>query len=220
MRRALRFAAGLALLLVAGCATVPRTVELSPAQQAQAEAAQNARDAALRGQPRWSLEGRIAVSANGKGGSGRIDWLQDGPAYEIALSAPVTRQSWRLSGDAANGQARLEGIEGGPRSGPDAQALLRETTGWTIPVRLLPQWVRGLVADDAGPAQAVEYGADGRLLRIAQGGWVIDYPEWQAAAPGQPAMPRRIIARGTGGDASVRLVIDAWHLVPATTGSD
>jgi hypothetical protein len=50
---------------------------------------------------------------------------------------------------------------------------------------------------------------------------VIEYPEWQPpAAPGQPEMPRRILARGTDGDASVRLVIDAWHLAPAGAGGD
>lgn len=202
-------AALLALGLLAGCASVPRPAELSPAQRAQAQAAQQARETALRARPAWTLEGRIAVSAGGKGGSGRIDWTQDGTGYEIALSAPVTRQSWRLTGDTATGVGRLEGLEGGPRTGPDAQALLREATGWTIPVGLLPHWVRGMAAQGAQPPEHVDYGADGQLLRLHQAGWAIEYPEWFPARDGALPMPRRIVARQ--GDATVRLVVDGWQ---------
>jgi hypothetical protein len=61
------------------------------------------------------------------------------------------------------------------------------------------------------PAQET-WSADGRLASIAQIGWVIDYPEWREAGPGHPEMPRRIVARRTGADASVRVVVDAWRL--------
>src|SRR5690606_1661679 len=100
---------------------------------AAAEAREAQRRLWLDARPDWELQGRLAVSQAGKGGSGRIDWRQRGPRYEISLSAPVTRQSWRLSGDGAG--ARLEGLEGGPREGPDASRLLWEATGWIIPVQ-------------------------------------------------------------------------------------
>ena len=123
----------------------------------------------------------------------------------MALSAPVTRQSWRLSGDDAG--ARLEGIEGGPREGRDAAQLLREATGWEIPVVALAEWVRGVRAQALGPAR-VAYGEDGRLARIEQGGWAIDYV-WNAAMPagvGAAGAARR----ARRGEAQVRLVIDQW----------
>ena len=99
---------------------------------AEAEARQAARESALARQPQWTLQGRVAISSGGKGGSGRIDWQQDGTRYQVALSAPVTRQSWRLTG--GEGSARLEGVDGGPRTGPDAVSLLHDATGWTVPV--------------------------------------------------------------------------------------
>src|SRR5690606_41495821 len=70
-----------------------------------------------------------------------------------SLAAPVTRQSWRLSVDA--GGARLEGMEGGTRTGPDGQQLLLEATGLDVPVGALGAWLRGLPADEAehGPAR-------------------------------------------------------------------
>ena len=207
-RSFLRIAVFAAVLVSAGCAVQPRREPLPPGMEAAAQARQAEREAALRPLSDWSLEGRIAVSNDGKGGSGRIDWTQRGQAYAVSLSAPVTRQSWRLSGGPEG--ARLEGIEGGPRSGPDAQQLLLEATGWAIPVAALSDWVRGLRADAAGPAR-MEFEATGRLARLHQGGWVIDYgwPDADAdAASAGRVLPRRLDARQ--GEARVRLLVDTW----------
>ncbi|QOD91575.1 outer membrane lipoprotein LolB [Lysobacter sp. CW239] len=199
--------AALALLLAA-CAGAPVRPELTPAALAAAEAAQAGREQALGAQSDWSLAGRIAVSNQGKGGSGRIEWTQAGPDYRITLSAPVTRQGWQLSGNADS--ARLEGLEGGPRSGPDAQALLLAATGWDIPVDALAQWVRGARAPALGPAR-IDYGSDGLPWRIRQAGWSIEY-RWPPADPAMPAaqirLPSRLDAKRD--EAGVRLVVDEW----------
>jgi len=154
------------------------------------------------------------VSNGRQGGSGRIDWQQSGERYTVSLSAPVTRQSWRLSGDDTGG--RLEGIEGGPREASDVEALLGETTGWNIPVRALADWVRGVGADPDrfGEAQVV-YGAGNRPVRLTQAGWTIDFAQWQpeAAAASGPVLPARLTA--SQGEAKVRLIVDEW--APAAT---
>ncbi|WP_082575411.1 lipoprotein insertase outer membrane protein LolB [Lysobacter sp. Root667] len=211
--RALTAAALAALLSACAGQAVrgPAPPALSPAA---VEAAQVARESALREQSEWSLSGRIALSNGRNGGSGRIEWRQNGARYEVALSAPVTRQSWRLSGDAAG--ARLEGLEGGTRSGPDAAALLREATGWEIPIAALSDWVRGLRAQGQAPAD-VRYGADGRPARIEQGGWSIDY-RWPAAeGSGRPSLPSRLDA--VRGDAKVKLIVDEWQGSASVAGA-
>ncbi|HJS34592.1 MAG TPA: lipoprotein insertase outer membrane protein LolB [Pseudoxanthomonas sp.] len=207
--------AGLAALSMAGCATRGTTVDSpvlrDPAALAAAQAAQATRTAWLASQSDWSFAGRVAVNANGKGGSGRIDWQQTGSSYLVALSAPVTRQSWRLSGDLRTGAARLEGLEGGPRDGAEAGDLLRAATGWDIPVASMVHWARG-VADPAAPAEGMEYGADGRPRTLMQHGWRVDYLDWLPAEGAQPAMPRRMEARRQ--DATVKVAVDQWHLTP------
>lgn len=190
-------------VLLSACAVRPVRTALPPGQVAAAETRQVAREARLRMQPDWSLLGRIAVSNAGNGGSGRIEWRQNGPHFEVALSAPVTRQGWRLSGDAMG--AHLEGLQGGPRSGPDARLLLLEATGWDIPVVALSDWVRGLRAAGLGPAE-LTYGMNGLPMRIEQGGWQIDYTWPDAGSP--DALPTRIDA--VQGGARVRLVVDQW----------
>lgn len=205
---------GVALLLagvLAACGSVPGRQQAPVAEEvaevsAQARAAEQARQAALRAQPHWNFQGRVAISKGRNGGNGRIEWLQQGDRYEVALAAPVTRQSWRLSGGASQ-PARLEGLEGGPRSGDEAGLLLLQATGWEIPVGQLAQWVRGLPAA-AGAPEHLGLDAEGRPRVLRQQGWRIDYLDWYPAGPQQPSLPRRIEA--ASGDAKVRLIIDAW----------
>ncbi len=122
----------------------------------------------------------------------------------------MTRQSWKLTGDSHHEGGRLEGLDGGPREGEDAQQILLDATGWDIPVNQLPDWVRGLVADDTAPAEQVERDGDGRPRRVVQMGWQIQYLDWYPAEGDRPVLPRRIEA--VNGDAKVRLVVDSWVL--------
>ena len=190
--------------LLGACARAP--VRPTPVgDAARSEAAQAAREAALASARSWQFTGRIAVSTEGRGGSGRIEWSQDGDDFDVRLSAPVTRQSWRLH--QAQGKVRLEGLEGGVREGTDAEALLLEATGWRLPVADMAAWVRGVRG--AGSPATVEADTQGRPIRLLQSGWQVDYPAWDAATP---PLPVRVHA--TQGDAKVRLAIEAWSAGP------
>ncbi len=147
------------------------------------------------------MQGRVAISNGNQGGNARVDWIERGVRdYSVTLSAPVTRQSWRL--DVANGQATISGIEGGPRSGPDAGLLLREATTWDIPIDALRWWVRGQTAPMPAATRYV-FAADGALIGLDQNGWRIQFER-----TGEDLLPKRITA--TRGDSRVRLVIDQW----------
>ena len=207
---AMRFLFALACAGALGaCATRPLPPVAPPvldtAEQARAQALQAERAQALAAAPAWTVTGRAAITRGGKGGSGRIEWHQAGDAFDVALAAPVTRQSWRLAVDA--GGARLEGLEGGARTGPDGQALLYEATGLEVPVDALGAWLRGLPASEAvhGPAR-LAFGEDLLPVRLEQAGWSIDFRAWRPGGEGRPALPQRVDARR--GDASVRLVVD------------
>lgn len=191
-----RLSLALVLLLLAACAPAP----VRTSGDAGLLAAQSAREAVLREEGDWRLTGRLAVSAGGEGGSGRLDWRQQPDGYDIQLAAPVTRKSWRLVSRA--GQVRLEGLEGGTREGTDAEAMLAEATGWDIPVAALADWARGARAP--GPAR-IEFGPEGLPALIVQQGWTVEYREW---LPGESPRPRRVFAAREG--ATVRLVVERW----------
>jgi outer membrane lipoprotein LolB len=163
--------------------------------------AQAAREALLATQPDWSLSGRIAISDGKDGGSGRIDWTQHGKDFDIRLSAPVTRQSWRMVRE--NGHVRLEGLEGGTREGDDAQELLFRTLGWQVPIDALASWARGA---RAGAEADLQFGADGLPSLLTESGWSVDYRAWDTES--QPPRPKKVFA--SQGDDRVRLSVDSW----------
>ena len=163
---------------------------------AAASAAEAASAAAGHG---WTMQGRAAISTGKQAGNTRVEWTQPaGDRYSVTLSAPITRQSWRL--DVAPGQATITGLEGGPRTGPDAALLLREATGWDIPVASMRHWLRGIPAPESEPSQ-YRFDAAHRLVGLDQDGWRIDFTRGKR-------LPTGIDARR--GDSRVRLVIDQW----------
>lgn len=192
---------GLALLvmLLAACSTAPRRVA-DVGADGDALALQAAREAALAADDAWSFSGRIAISNAHDSGSGRIEWQQDGGKYVIELRAPVTRRSWRLTGEP--GWAQLDGLDGGPFEGDSAEALLLQHVGWNVPLADLAAWARGARASrDAD----TEFAPDGRLSRLREAGWVIEYRSWNDA---EPLLPTKVFAQR--GDERVRLLVDRW----------
>jgi len=204
-----RLAVIAAAVLLASCAGRPIR-EAPPVAADAALATQAAREATLAADPEWSLAGRVALANGERGGSGRLDWRQAGPRAEVSLSAPITRQSWRLVADPAG--ATLEGLEGGTRHGAEAGRLLLESTGWRIPVEALPFWLRGARAPGMGEA-TLAFGPDGRLARMEQGGWTILYDRWGLDDTAGLALPHRLEA--SRDDARVRLLVETWGAEPA-----
>jgi outer membrane lipoprotein LolB len=189
----------IALLLLAGCA--PQRVLRPP--DAAALAVQQARETELAAQTDWTLHGRLAVSDGNDGGSGQLQWQQQGERIVFDLRAPVSRQTWRLT--AEPGAVRIDGLDGGPRHGSDARRLLRDEIGWQLPLDDLGAWVRGM----RGPGQArIEFDANGLPALIEQGGWRIEYRGWQRS--NGLAMPSRVFA--SRGQQRVRLAIQRWDI--------
>lgn len=156
---------------------------------------------AVRAGPAWSMQGHAAISTGKNAGNARIDWQQrTAQDYSVMLSAPITRQSWQL--EVAGGSATITGLEGGPRTGPDAATLLREAAGWDIPVQSMRFWLRGQPATGQTPERYV-FDAGSRLVRLDQQGWRIDFENLRA-----DGLPGRITA--TRAESRVRLVIDQW----------
>lgn len=199
-------------MLLAGCASLPPSAP-GRGDAVAGDAAQRVRAEALGladadcAAPDWTMAGRVALSNGKQGGSGRIEWTQGAGSSRLLLTAPVTRQGWQLDVDGAG--ATLEGLPGGPLHDEDAARLLRDATGWEIPVAALGCWLRAAAADTArfGPAR-IDYGMDLLPRRIEQGGWSVAYDGWKPDPSSALPMPARIDAQR--GSDRVRLVVDRW----------
>ncbi|KAF1009734.1 MAG: Outer-membrane lipoprotein LolB [Luteibacter sp.] len=202
--RPLRIASVLLSVLLAACATTRPAVH-QPGD-AVTLGMQEERERALADTDHWTLQGRLSVSDGNDSGSGSLTWRQDGDRYEFTVRAPVTGRSFRLTGGPEG--AQLDGLDGGPRQGPDAETLMAKAVGWQIPMVELKRWVLGLRAD-GGPAD-IAFGADRLPSRLVQDGWTVDYKQWDATR--QPAMPTKVFAEKA--PFKVRLSIEDWKLGP------
>jgi outer membrane lipoprotein LolB len=201
MKISLRILAAALPLLLAACA--PQVVRRQGDTALLGQ--QQARERQLAGTDHWTLQGQLGVSdGRGGGGSGTLTWTQDGDRYEFVVRAPITGQSFRLSGGPDG--ALLEGLDGGPLRGPDAEALMQRAMGWNVPLRDLRAWVLGLRAD-SGPAE-LSFGANSLPSLLQQDGWAVDYRAWDASR--QPPLPTKVFASKP--PYKVKLSIESWSL--------
>ena len=150
---------------------------------------------------RWQLTGRIGFAAENRGYHATLRWRQQDGRYNLRLVGPLGQGALLLDGD-AHGVVLRTG-RGERVAAKDAGALLARYVGIAAPVASLRYWVRGLPAPDAPHRRVLD--AQGRLQRLEQGGWTVDYLVYHAAggAPGQvlPALPARM-----------HLTHDVWQL--------
>lgn len=199
MKSIARILAAASLLLLVACAPAPAIRMKGDAGLLQE---QEARERALSSADHWTVQGQLGVSDGKDGGSGTLTWVQDGDRYEFTMRAPVTGKSFRLSGD--NQGALLEGLDGGPLRGPDAETLMMKALGWSVPLHNLRAWVLGLRAD-SGPAE-LSFGANRLPSLIQQDGWDVDYRAWDEAR--QLPVPTKVFASKP--PYRVKLAIESW----------
>jgi outer membrane lipoprotein LolB len=209
-----RAAAALALLLaLAGCAGRP-----ARAPAADPAAAWSQRQQALAPIDAWRVSGRVAVQTDTEGWQASVVWRRRGAEQRIDLTGPLGRGHLRLTQDAHG--AQLEDAERRVQRAANAEELLLRATGWQVPLDGLNSWLLGLPAP--GAAADRELDAWGRLSRLRQLGWDIEFLEYRPHGPlelpGRLFMKRRAppaLAAGDGvtienGTLEVRLVIDGW----------
>ena len=146
----------------------------------------------------WSFSGRVAVKTAQGADTARMRWRQEAEDLEMTLSGPAGfKQATLVREDSA-----LSLLRNGERVPLDEQddAIEREF-GWTLPLDYLPWWLRGLPAPQL-PASRSEIDA-GRLSRLVQAGWTVEYPDYQWVEGRQ--LPRTIRFRREGVEGKILL---------------
>lgn len=203
MNRQKLFAEAIAVAIVtllSGCAVPPTT---SP----EAASTWTARQNRLTQLTTWQADGRIGVVNGQDGWHASFEWAQqDSVRYRIALIGPLGQGRVVVENDGQ--EARLRTQDGQNWTAPDADALLEQRIGVRLPVNGLRYWARGL--PEPGSAPTLQTDAQGRLTRLEQNGWVIEYPAYAPTSILNLDLPTRIIARRQS--LSVKLVIEQWTL--------
>jgi outer membrane lipoprotein LolB len=197
--------------LISGCATAP----LPPA--ADIDPVWEARQAALMSVTAWHIRGRLAVRAADQGGHATLNWKRDGERHRMDFTGPLGRGHLRLTQDSQG--AELRDADKRVWRAADAGRLLYRATGWIVPLDGMNYWVLGLPAP--GPAPDRQLDEQGRLKRLTQSGWDIQFLEY--TRHGAFDLPSKMyIARqdshteagaAAGETLEVRLSIEQWTLM-------
>lgn len=195
----LRYAALImSVLLLSACATRPA---VSPSAEESVWLDHQARVQSLGD---WQVQGRVAVSREQEGWNANFDWRQRGEEYRIRLRGPFGQGAVELFGNAAG--VWLKRKEQPTVYAHDAEALLEAETGWHLPLNGFGSWLRGLPGADA-PA-TLDWDAEGRLRRLTQSDWEIDYRRYLVVEG--LSLPDRL--RMNRDSLLVKVVIDHWKL--------
>lgn len=155
----------------------------------------------------WQLNGRIALTHGEQGWHASLLWQEHADDYQLKLSGPLGQGGFQLAGD-EHGVVLVD-AEGHSSFARDGDALLLQATGWRLPVVGMRYWVRGLPVPDIEATPV--YDESGRLNRLEQSGWEINYYKYQLVE-GTFVPSKMQLARD---DVSVRLVIKQWQLGPS-----
>jgi outer membrane lipoprotein LolB len=202
--------------VLSACASLPR-----PLPTPDAAARWAGRQVQLQEMQSWELNGRISVSGpqgspqdspgSSSGSpvgswSARIRWVQRGDAYDVYFMSPFGQRMAWLQGDRSGVTLRLPDKE--PLQAATAEELLAANFGWSAPVGALRYWVLGAPQ----PEREAETTLDdyGRLLRLRQDDWRIEFPQYVASAAAAGDLPRKLVLDGAS--LRIRLVVDAWYV--------
>jgi outer membrane lipoprotein LolB len=190
-------------LLVVSCASVPDGPSLP---HADTDTAWSARRAALEGMRAWDFSGRISVSGPEGSWNARIRWTQRGDAYDIDFMSLFGQRVARM--ESSGGAVALQLPNEEPLRAATAGELLAASFGWSAPVDALRYWVLGTPQ----PRHEATTWLDGRgrLSRLEQEGWRIEYPQYIGVGGAAGDLPRKLTLEGAS--LSIRLVIDDWYL--------
>ena len=118
----------------------------------------------------FALTGRIAVRYNHEGSSGDIEWRHRANGDEMLITSPLGQGIARIERD--GDVVSVTTANGRIYRAHDAATLTEQVLGYRLPLAGLADWVRARPAP--GPARETR-GPNGRLSRIEQNGWRIDY---------------------------------------------
>ena len=152
----------------------------------------------------WRLQGRIGVRGGRDSWHGHLRWEHGRDFERLVLSGPFGQGGAVI--EARPGWIRLRYPDGKTLESTTPDRLLRQVLGVAVPLAALRYWVLGLSAP--GPVSA-ERDVAGRLRRLRQDGWEVEYQAYGVVGAG--ALPTKLRLRGPGG-IRLTLLIDEWGL--------
>ena len=195
--RTLLVAGGLAL---AGCASIPGTAPAGPPNE---RAWQN-RQASLMQIDDWEMQGRVGIINGKDGGSGSMNWQQQGASLQFDFHGPFGAGALDIRGD--GGVLHVKSSRGDDFITTDPEHDFTRLLHVPLPVLSMRYWVIGLPAPGTPFDKQVDAG--GHLVNLVQRGWNVSYLSY-APFDGHDLPTRLLIQRDA---VRIKLAIEAWQV--------
>ena len=108
---------------------------------------------------------------------------------------------------------KLVSSDGNTVTSSDVESLTEQTMGWRLPAHYLEDWALGRATD--APISSATWDDEGRLSKLNQDGWEIQYLAYQSSNGYQ--LPSKLNLRNT--KLYLKLVIDNWQIPDSATNS-
>jgi outer membrane lipoprotein LolB len=155
--------------------------------------------------PAFRVEGRVSVKTEDQSFSGGMVWRHGQSSEDLLLRSPLGQGVAELRGGPAG--MELEDSEGHIHQAKNADDLIQQVLGMTLPIHGLTWWIVGYPSPDE-PYRARPDDA-GLLADLDQDGWHIEFSRY--SRHGIYQVPGKLVA-SRGEDLAIRLVVDQWEL--------
>lgn len=122
----------------------------------------------------FNLKGKIGVQANRNSFSGSLHWQHALETDHIALFSPLGSQVADIKKTPTF--VTLTDNQGQAITEKNAEALTEKVLGWQLPLAGLSDWVLGRPSHTGLSDR--EWDGDGKLIKLTQNGWQIEYMEY------------------------------------------
>lgn len=157
----------------------------------------------------WTLSGKLGIRTPEDSGSASVKWVQKIANYQINLSGPLGQKSMIITG--TPDKVRLEQSGEPAQEAKTAEALIKKSAGWTLPVAQLAYWVRGVPAPKLRITH-LQQNQNGLIDQLTQGGWNITYSNYRDQDFNGTTLPLPGKITAEYKDVRLVLAIRTWHL--------
>jgi outer membrane lipoprotein LolB len=150
--------------------------------------------------PVFELAARLAARQGGEAFTGNLAWRHAAASDELLITNSLGQGIARIV--RGSDGVVLTTAEPKEYRGADVESISEQALGYRLPLAGLADWVQGRPSARL-PEARVEKADDGRIQRLQQGGWTIEYLEHAGGRP------KRLRLQYPGG-IDLRLAISEW----------
>lgn len=151
----------------------------------------------------WSVNGAIGIQQQNQANSASLYWQQNGKSnYVLNLQGPLGAGAMKITG--RPGQVTMLTGKNQTYTATSAETLLKQQTGWYLPVGNLYYWAKGLPVP--GVPATKTYDQYHHLTQLSQQGWQINYQKYTAV--GNIDLPSKITLKKS--PFTIKLIFSKW----------